>query len=413
MSIRMENAGGSAMAAGPRAIAAEAQHPWRWAALAVLLVFAWMAATVAANYDGHWSGLFRTGQKFAVPPHLEASTYRDPSPYGYDGQFYRFLAHDPLLRKGTAAYIDAPILRARRILVPGAAWLLACGQPGLIDGAYIVVILASIFGGVYWLGALFIRQGRRAYLGLLFLIVPATVASIDRMTVDITLAALAAGFAFYLLENREPELWLVTAAAGLVRETGLLFAAACVLAALLQRDFRKSALWAATALPALGWYAYLHWGLPQLAQVPGGGEAAPAWVYPRFRLGILLRALDPPCYPLPPLKEAIARGLDVVALIGMMAAFVLAALRLRVAPRGALRIALALQLLLLLAMTSKGFWNTPFGYARPFGPLFVLLLAGAGARASNGAIAGALAASAAVNLRLAAEIREQVMGFFG
>lgn len=409
----MKIAGGSALAAKGRAIAAEAQYPWRWAVLAVLLVFAWMAGTVAANYDGRWSGLFRTGQRIAVPPHLAASTYRDPSPYGYDGQFYRFLAHDPLLRKGTAAYIDAPLLRARRILVPGAAWLLAGGQPGWIDGAYVLVILASIFGGVYWLGALWVRQGRRAYLGLLFLIVPATVASIDRLTVDITLAALTAGFAFYFLEDREPELWLVVAAAGLVRETGLLFAAACVLAALVRRDFRKSALWAAAAFPALAWYAYLHWGLPQLPQLPGGGQAAPAWVYPRFRLGILLRALDPPRYPLPPVKEAIARGLDVLALAGMMAAFVMAALRLRVAPRGALRIALALQLLLLLAMTSKGFWDTPFGYARPFGPLFVFLLAGAVARASNAALASAVAVSAAVNLRLAAEIRAQVMGFFG
>lgn len=407
----MKNVSSGTVAADSGALTVRAQHPWRWAVLAALLVLAWQALTVQANYKGNWTGLFRTGTLVAVPASLAASTHRDASPHGYDGQFYRFLAHDPLLRQGTAAYIDAPVMRARRILVPGAAWALAGGRPGWIDGAYVLVIAASIFAGVYWLGALMVRQGRRACFGLLFLIVPATVASIDRMTVDIALAALTAGFAFYFVEGRDPELWVIAAAAGLVRETGLLFVAACLLAALFRRDFRKSAVWAAAALPALGWYAYLHWGLPHLPAA--AGQVVPAWAIPRPQLGILLRALDPPRYPLPPVLELLARGLDVLALVGMMAAGVMAALRLRGTPRGALRIALALQLLLLLAMTNKHFWDTPFGYGRPFGPLFVLLLAAVGARAGSAALAGAAVVSALVDLRLASEVRLQVLGILG
>jgi hypothetical protein len=405
----MKNANSAAVAPDSSVATAGVQRPWRWAVLAALLVLAWQALTVQANYAGNWSGLFRTGKLIAVPQSLAASTYRDASPHGYDGQSYRFLAHDPLLRQGTAAYIDAPLLRARRILVPGAAWALAAGQPEWIDGAYVLVIAASIFAGVYWLGALMVRQGRPAFLGLLFLIVPATLVSVDRMTVDIALAALTAGFAFYFLEGRDTELWAVTAAAGLVRETGLLFVAACVLAALFRRDFRRSAVWAAAALPALGWYAYLHWGLPH---VPAG-HALPAWAFPQPRLGILLRALDPPRYPLPAALEIIARGLDVLALAGMMAAGVIAVLRLRGTPKGALRIAFALQLLLLLGMTSKHFWDTPFGYSRPYGPLFVFLLAGVGRRAGSASVAGAAAASALVDLRLATEVKSQALGILG
>jgi hypothetical protein len=377
---------------------------WRWAVLAALLVLAWQALTVQANYAGNWSGLFRTGKLIAVPPALAASTYRDASPYGYDGQFYRFLAHDPALRQGTAAFLDAPLLRVRRILVPGAAWVLAAGQPEWIDAAYVLMIAASVFAGVYWLGALMVRQGRQASLGLLFLIVPATVASIDRMTIDITLAALAAGFAFYYLEGRDPELWVVVAAAGLVRETGLLFAAACVLASLFRRDFRKSAVWAAAALPALGWYAFLSWGSPHFPA--GADEMVPTWAFPQPRLGILLRALDPPRYPLPPTLEVIARGLDVLALAGVMAACVMAALRLRGIPKDTLRNALALQMSLLLTMTGKDFWNTSFGYSRPLGPLFVLLLAGVGGRTGSAVVI----ASALVDLRLASEIQSQALG---
>ena len=302
----MKNVSRGTVAVEGSAVTARPKHPWRWAVLAALLVLAWQALTVQANYAGNWTGLFRTGTLIAVPPPLAASTYRDASPHGYDGQFYRFLAHDPLLRQGTAAYMDAPLLRARRILVPGAAWALAGGRPEWIDGAYILVIAASIFAGVYWLGALMVRQGRRACFGLLFLIVPATVASIDRMTVDVALAALTAGFAFYFLEGRDPELWVIAAAAGLVRETGLLFVAACVLAALFRRDFRKSAVWAAAALPALGWYAYLHWGLPHLPAA--AGQVVPAWAFPSPQLGILLRALDPPRYPLPPVLELQSRA---------------------------------------------------------------------------------------------------------
>jgi hypothetical protein len=222
----------SAVAARPR--------PWRWAVLGAVLVLAWQALTVQANYAGNWSGLFRTGTLVSVLPQLASSTFRDPSPHGYDGQYYRFLAHDPFLRSGASAYLDGPKVRASRILVPLAAWALAAGRPGLIDAAYVLVLAGFIFAGVYWLASIMLRLGRPPALGLLFLVIPATVVSIDRMTVDVALGALTAGFVLYFLEDREPGMWLTAAAAGLVRETGLLLVAACVLAALFRRDFRQS-----------------------------------------------------------------------------------------------------------------------------------------------------------------------------
>lgn len=66
--------------------------------------------------------------------------------FGYDGQYYAQLAVDPLLRDpATAAALDAPAYRARRILLPAAAFLFGLGQPRFVVQAY------AIQNAVCWL----------------------------------------------------------------------------------------------------------------------------------------------------------------------------------------------------------------------------------------------------------------------
>jgi hypothetical protein len=357
-------------------------QPWIWALVAVLAVLAWQALTVDANYAGNWTGLFRAGWRTPVPARLAPGTFRNAHPRGYDGQCYRFLAHDPFLRHGTATDLDTPIARSRRILVPLLAWALAGGQQGAIDGAYV----------------------------LLFLAVPATIVGIDTMTVDITLAALTACFAWHWGSGREPGwgLWFTLAAAGLTRETGLLLAAACVLAALVKRDYRRAAFWGTAVLPALGWYEYLHFAIP-----PAGGTplSVPGWLWPRPQLGIVMRAIDPPRYPLLGASvERIIRALDTVSLLAMMVAAALGILRLRWAKPAAIRAALGLQVALLLAITDEMFWTPPYGYCRPFAPLFVLLLAGDAAGRGRRAWVAAILVCALVDVRVLAEMETQMLG---
>ncbi len=385
-------------------------EPWIWALFAVLAVLAWQGLTVHANYAGNWTGLFRTGWKTAVPQDLAPGTFRNLHPAGYDGQFYRFLAHDPFLRRGTAAYLDAPMLRARRILVPLLAWALAGGRPGAIDAAYVAVILASIFAGAGFLGRIMVRQGRHAAFGLLFLAVPATIVAADTMTVDVALGALTACFAYCWLSGDEPAwgLWFTLAAAGLVRETGLLLAAACILPALARRDYRRAAFWGTAALPALAWYAYLHFAIPPAGAAPA---AIPPWAWPRPQLGIVMRVIDPPRYPLLGASVArIVRTLDVFSLLAMMAAAALGFLRMRTRGPAAIRAALGLQVVLLLAMTDKGFWIPPYGYCRPFAPLFVLLLAPDNAGLGRRAWLAAILVCALVDARVMAEMETQGLG---
>ncbi len=385
-----------------------ANAPWMWAVLAVVLVGGWQALTVQANYAGNWTGLFRVGATMPEPEKLAAGTFRNPHPSGYDGQFYRLLAHDPWLREGTAAYLDSPVRRARRILIPMMAWALGLGQTGLIDYAYILLILASIFGGVYFLGRVMVWEGLPAPLGLLFLAVPATLVGIDTLTVDVSLAALTACFLWQSLTGRERGLWVTLAAAGLIRETGLLLVVSCALAALLRREFRKAFVWASAALPAALWYGYAQLAVPR----SGWSHAlVPRWMLPKAQLGFLARALDPPAYPqLGGALEQAVRALDVLALLAMGVAAALALLRLRTWRPAAPEAALGLYAALLLGISNKDFWTTPYGYSRPFAPLFVLLLAGDVRRRSRRAWVCAAGACALVDVRVAAEMKTQAAG---
>jgi len=381
--------------------------PWLWAAVAVVLVLGWQAATVHVNYADNWSGLFRIGHKARLPDRLAQSSFRNAHPSGYDGQFYRLIAHDPFLRSGTAAYLDAPLLRSRRILVPVLAWTVALGRDDRVDGAYVLVVAAFLFAGVFWLSSLAVAEGRHAALGLLFLIVPATVIAVDSMTVDVALAALTTCFAWQLRTGRERGVWVTLAAAGLVRETGLLLVIAAVLVAAFQRNFRRSAWLATAALPVFCWYGYLMSVLPPAAL--GVHAIAPGWVVPRPHLGILERAINPPHYwRLSPDFQAITRLFDRLALGATMGAVILGIIRLRRTRPATLMVALAMHILLLLAMTGKGFWDTPYGYSRPLAPLYVLLLVGDGSRAACCGIA-AIAICALVDFRVLLELGFQAL----
>src|ERR1035441_8687157 len=82
--------------------------PWIFAAAAALLVLAWQSITVAANYGGNWSALFCTGELQSHPPALDSEHTYFFAGFGYDGQFYHYMAHDPLLRTEISASIDSP-----------------------------------------------------------------------------------------------------------------------------------------------------------------------------------------------------------------------------------------------------------------------------------------------------------------
>jgi len=232
--------------------------PWIWAAVAVAVVASWQWATVHANYQGNWTALFCTGALQRHPPLVASEhVYLFPGSTGYDGQFYHYIAHDPLMRSDLKSYMDDPNLRYRRILVPMAAHVLATGLSVRIDQAYEIVFLLSVALGVYWSSKFAEEGGLAPSWGILFLAMPAVVISMDRMVLDASLAALTAGF---LVHSRWPSLKLfgLLAAAPLVRETGLLLAIGYIIALTWKRKLRSAALFGLTLIPAAIWFGYVQ-----------------------------------------------------------------------------------------------------------------------------------------------------------
>ena len=182
------------------------------------------------------------------------------SPAGYDGQFYAQLAFDPLLLDPeTADALDTPSYRARRLLVPAAAFVLGAGYPPLIIQIYALLNVAcwlllawllavrlpptSPAAVAMWLGCM-LSQGMMVSMRLSLTDGPSMLV--------LALAAVA-------IEDRRP--WLgagVLGLAGLARETHILGALGLPLPS---RDRRDIAAWVArgalVAAPIAVWIGIL------------------------------------------------------------------------------------------------------------------------------------------------------------
>ena len=338
-----------------------------WAALACALLLLWQFLNVHYNREDNWTALFLTGEAFPAPPELAASTYRFPGD-GYDGQFYRYVAHDPLLRRGTQRYLDAPRQRYRRILVPALAFVLAAGRQPWIDGAYIAVIALFVLLGAYWLSRWSVLHGHHPGWGLAFLLVPATLISMDRMTVDVALAALAVAAAYYWETQSFPQLYGILVLAGLVRETGMLLAAGCCAYELLRRRLTRSAMWASAVLPTLAWYVLLQRMLPGQTE-----QGVPRWYLWNKDRSLFGYILHPPRYPLPAVREALARSMDAIALVALLAVLLTAVWLLWRRPVSPMAISALLFAFVALGLSGHSmYWVDCNEFARIFSPLMIL-----------------------------------------
>ena len=329
-----------------------------------MLVLAWQASTVHFNYMGNWTGLFCTGATLPVPPELDPGTMRSIHPIGYDGQMYRYIAHDPFFQRGYAQYVDDARLRYRRILVPLAAYALAGGRQSIIDYSFVLVILISVFAGCYWSSCYSVLHGRSEWWGLVFLLVPATITSIDRLLVDGTLAALFAGFLVYSERRDWRGLLAVCTLAVLARDTGIFLPAAVVLAALLKRDFRRAALFCLAVLPAAAWAIF----------VSNHTRPSTAYQIATFPLlGHMQRFLvfrhDPE-----PWVQTILRISDVIALAGLLLCLGLAVYWILPERVREIQICVGLFVILGLVLGSPSHLIEPYGYARPVSPLLLFLM---------------------------------------
>ena len=252
--------------------------------------------------------------------------------------------------------------------MPLLAWLVAFGQDRWIHPAYFAVILVFAFLGTYWLSLVISSMGLSPAWGLLFLLTPATITSIDRMTVDIALAALTAGLALYVRDSPDWRVLLILVCAALTRETGATIIVGYAVYLLARKNFRGALLVASTALPAAIWFWFLSRKTPS--------------VLPHFVNWVPLdsffhRAFHPRPYgALPPLERTTAHLLDLVGFAGVALALLYVArlvVRRTWDPRTAAIYALALTTIFL---GSGGVWFDAYAYGRVLTPFLLLTAIG-------------------------------------
>ncbi len=265
----------------------------------LLLVFGWQTAQVYIAFGGNWTALFRHD---VVPP-LPAGftgTYLHPHGGDYDGQYYRYLSRDPWPPFEYAKWLDSPAQRGSRVLVPAFAWALSLGGRIAPDAAYILLICLFSGLGVYFCALWFQARGLSPWLGLWFLLLPAVISSVDRLLIDVALAALAAGFLYAAESGRTRLLVTCAVAAPLVRETGFALPAALLLTGRVQAGL-------ATFFPGALWTIFV------LRQYPLQGRSREIGFLP---LEWIQRLAEPRSHA-DPTTEILLRSLDTAALLAL------------------------------------------------------------------------------------------------
>ncbi len=236
------------------------------------LTAAVFAALVAAKFSPvtGFTSLLRFGESLAAQRHpalaaLPIATV--PASSGYDGEFYAQIALDPTLRDpALATALDAPAYRARRIAVPATAHVLGFGHTWLTLNVFALLNVAcwaafamllrheiadsgTSHGFARWFACVFslgvLDSVRQSLVALPALLAPLLAVRAHRRS------SAAGAFSWSALGH-------------LTKETNLL--ATLALTAFPRPNRRQLAWFAASAVPLIGWLAYVNLRFP-------GGES--------------------------------------------------------------------------------------------------------------------------------------------
>jgi hypothetical protein len=245
------------------------------AVVAVACYLGYIGAHVASGGDLRDYILIRA--RFINQSHASSVIRLDPRyhyrQHGYDGQFYYYIALDPL----RARYYmdrniygkDAAAYRYGRIFYPLAARALALGQTGWIPATMLLLNILGVGLGTLAVAAWLAQFGLSAWLALIYAFYPGVVLGVLRDLTDPLGFALAAA-GVYILRSADPGspfggrrrlLWAAGcfALAGLTREITLLAPVVYALWLLIRRDARGAlTLGAISLLPALLWRIWLE-----------------------------------------------------------------------------------------------------------------------------------------------------------
>jgi hypothetical protein len=167
---------------------------------------------------------------------------------GYDGQFYEFIAADPI---GARPYLDNPAYRYSRPVYPLAARVLAGGQERLLPWTLLLLGIAGVFAGTFALAAVVARSGASPWYGAIVGVYPGSFVAVSLDLAE-PLAYGVLALALLTWYTRQPRILgaaLLFGLAGVTRETTLLFPVTLALwLALRERRFRPASALLGVAL---------------------------------------------------------------------------------------------------------------------------------------------------------------------
>ena len=231
------------------------------------------AVIVPLRIDQHGTLWFaHVGGEFLHSAHTSKaidSVHETESPFGYDGQFYFFIAADPAhardyMQVGTE---DQAGIRYARIVYPAAARAVSAGSVSALPVAMLVLNLLAVGVGTAAVAAWLVRRGRSAWPAALYGLWPGLVYAVVRDLSE-PLAYCFAALALLVYDLRSNR--RLGAAAGLLalslltRETTIAFVLGLTVAvAAHDRTWRRpAAFFAACVAPMILWRiavtAWLH-----------------------------------------------------------------------------------------------------------------------------------------------------------
>lgn len=322
----------------------------------------------AARFNGNMSGLVCFGDHFVGPKDVHEGAIIYQNSIGYDGQFFYFIARDPMMEDyGPGLMVrDRAAYRYMRIFYPLMAGWFARGKAALIPATLVAMNLLGIVLGGLFIALIARRQGQGPWWSLIFALLSGLAIGALRDLAEPLAVGLTAGWLYFHLERKYLGAGILLAFALLTRETTAVLAAPIALHGLLiRRDWEAAAAYAAALIPLIIWILFIH---SRLGDWPIGGGTG--------NLGLPLAgmiAYGQALIKAGPVRPDYWYGLLSLAVWGYT--FFLA-LRQVVKTNTGLAWAFAFSALFFSTMTSR-VWVEPWSYGRVLLPLGLLLVVSA------------------------------------
>jgi hypothetical protein len=254
-----------------------------------------VALVVALGYV-LWAGWFVDHHPVSSLPHVSAFFQARPGgsaaiarlkptaadTVDYDGQFYEYIAADPI---GARDYLDNPAYRYGRPVYPLAARVLAGGQERLLPWSLLVLGIAGVFAATFAVAAVLTRSGVSPWYGAVVGAYPGLFLGVSHdLAEPLAYGVLALGLLlWYARRPRVLGASLLFGLAGVTRETTLLFPVTLALwLALSERRIRP-----ATVLLGVALAPYVALKIALAAWLGSWGEARAAQLEPLPFLGLV------------------------------------------------------------------------------------------------------------------------------